>query len=182
MRGHARALRARRWLRLAALSAAALVMPYLRAADAGSSPGTLQIIDLRQSDQSLRDTYAKGKRMGLPRLVMLDGAGRLLYGQTGVRDGLRRHLHDAFDKDKPLAVPITLAAVLDEVQDRDGKPVAADSLPLADAYVVDYWASWCSPCRMLERDLQSILGHWDGARIVWIKVESDPEKLPEHRR
>ena len=147
-----------------------------------SAPVKPDIVDLRQTDQSLRETYAKGKRIGLPRLVMLDSQGRLIYGQSGVTSNLRYHLHQALEKDKPLAVPITLNAVLDEVQDRDGNPVTVATLPKADAYVVDYWASWCTPCRMMERDLKGVLDDWHDARIVWIKVESDPEILPEHRR
>ena len=142
----------------------------------------IDVINLRQTDQSLRDTYARGKKMALPRMVMLDARGRLIYGQTGERNNLRIHLHEALEKDKPLSVPITLGAVLEETQDPNGKPVAVESLPKADAYVVDYWASWCAPCRMLSRDLEGILGHWDGVHIVWIKVESDPTKLPQKSR
>jgi len=149
-------------------------------ANAAEQKAQIDVVNLRQTDQSLRDTYARGKKKGLPRLVMLDAQGRLIYGQTGERNNLRIHLHEALEKDKPLAVPITLSAVLEETQDRDGKPVSVDSLPKADAYVVDYWASWCAPCRMLSRDLEGILGHWDGVHIVWIKVESDPTKLSEH--
>ena len=113
---------------------------------------------------------------------MLDAQGRLIYGQTGELNNLRLHLHEALEKDKPLSVPITLSAVLEETQDRDGKLVTVESLPKADAYVVDYWASWCAPCRMLARDLQGILGHWDGVHLVWLKIESDPTKLPEKSR
>jgi hypothetical protein len=154
----------------------------VRAATTPSAPGKLDIVELRQTDQSLRDTYARGKKMGLPRLVMLDGQGRLIYGQTGERNNLRIHLHEALEKDKPIQVPITLSAVLEETQDSNGKPVTVDSLPKADAYVVDYWASWCSPCRVLSQELEGILGRWEGVHIVWIKVESDPEKLPEHHK
>ena len=50
-----------------------------RAATVTNTSGALDIVELRQTDQSLRDTYARGKKMGLPRLVMLDGRGRLIY-------------------------------------------------------------------------------------------------------
>jgi thiol-disulfide isomerase/thioredoxin len=147
---------------------------------ATETPAQVDIIQLRQTDASLRETYAKGKRMGLPRMVMLDGQGRLIHGETGLRDGLGGRLHAALKQDKPIAVPITLDAILAEVEGTDGKPVLVESLPKADFYVIDYWAEWCGPCRMLAHDLDGILKRWDGAHAVWLKIESDPQKLPEH--
>ena len=76
-----------------------------------------------------------------------------------------------------MSVPITLGAVLEETQDRDGKPVTVASLPKADAYVVDYWASWCSPCRtetpLLERTWAAQSG-----RVVILGVAS--KDLPDN--
>ena len=136
----------------------------------------VDIVDVRQSRQSLRETYAKGRRMGIPRMVMLDGKGRLIYGDQGLRNDLVRRMHEAYRRDKPIDAPISLAAVLAEVETSDGRPMSMDTLPQADLYVVDYWASWCEPCRIMSRIIDGTLRHWDGVHSVWIKVESDPEK------
>jgi thiol-disulfide isomerase/thioredoxin len=86
-------------------------------------------------------------------------------------------MSEALKHDKPIAVQITLDAILAEVESADGKASAVESLPKADAYVVDYWAQWCAPCRMLARDLDGILKRWDGVHTVWLKIESDPERI-----
>jgi hypothetical protein len=152
--------------------ATSLWMTFARA----ESPANVHVVELRQTEASLRETYAKGKRMMLPRLVMLDGKGRLVYGETGLSGGLDRRLHEALRKDKPVATPITLDAILAESENYDGQHVASASLPQADAYVIDWWAQWCKPCHEMARDLTGILARWSDTRFVWLKIESDPEK------
>jgi thiol-disulfide isomerase/thioredoxin len=142
----------------------------------------IDIIELRQSDESLRATYAKGKRMMLPRLLLLDAQGRPLLVEVGARGGVGHRLAAALARDKPLDTPITLDLALTEVVNGDGKSVVATDLPKADGYVVDYWAKWCAPCRELARDVESQLKRWEGKHVVWLKIESDPEKLPERKK
>ena len=142
-----------------------------------AAPAQVDIIELRQTPQSLRETYAKGKRMGIPRMVMLDGRGQLIYGDGGLRDDLVRRMHEAYRKDRPINAAISLAAVLDETETTDGKRLTPEALPAADLYVVDYWAQWCEPCRLMSRIIDGALKHWDGVHSVWLKVESDPEKV-----
>lgn len=142
----------------------------------------IDVVELRQSDASLRATYAKGKQMTLPRLLLLDAQGRPLLVEVGMKGGVGRRLASALEKDKPLPTPITLPMILGEVVDAAGKPVAAADLPKADGYVVDYWAEWCAPCRELARDVEGQLKRWDDKHVVWLKIESDPEKLPERKK
>lgn len=143
-----------------------------------------EVVELRQNDESLRATYAKDKRMNLPRLLLLDAQGRPLLVEVGLRDGVGRRMAKALDKGAPMQSPITLDFALSEVVSADGKAVSTQDLPVADAYVVDYWARWCAPCRMLARDIQSQLHRWerDGRHVVWLKIESDPDKLPKDHK
>jgi thioredoxin 2 len=46
--------------------------------------------------------------------------------------------------------------------------VAASSLPL----VVDYWAPWCGPCRMVAPELQKVAARQAGRALV-VKVNTD---------
>ena len=145
---------------------------------AAAAPAQVDIVELRQTPQSLRETYAKGKRMGVPRMIMLDAKGQLIYGDAGLREeDLSRRMHEAYRRKKIIDARITLSAVLAEVETSDGKRVTLESLPPADLYIVDYWAQWCEPCRIMTRILDGTLKHWDGVHSVWLKVESDPEKV-----
>jgi hypothetical protein len=136
------------------------------------------VIKLRQTDEALRDTYAKGKHMGLPRMVMLDGKGQAVYSRAGFSEDLTHRLHKALDEDRNVEPRINLDLILSETVREDGRSIASKELPSADAYVIDYWAAWCGPCHQLKRKLQSSLNSWDGKTFVWLEIESDPKKLP----
>lgn len=160
-------------------SALALLLALSGAAHADNAKP--DVVELRQSEAALRATYRKGQERQLPRLLLFDGAQRPLLVETGLRDGVGRRLAKALDKDEPLPAPLTLDAVLAETIDANGKPIAVADLPKADGYVVDYWATWCAPCRELGRDIERQLARWD-KHVAWIKIESDPETLPENHK
>jgi thioredoxin 2 len=53
--------------------------------------------------------------------------------------------------------------------------VASSSLPV----VVDYWAPWCGPCKMVAPELQKVAEHHRGDLLV---VKVNTEALPELAR
>ncbi|MEP7043237.1 MAG: hypothetical protein ABI843_09245 [Dokdonella sp.] len=167
----------------AALVSVLLILAFgasaIRARAADDLGARVDIVALRHSEAALRATYASDKTMNLPRLLLFDGDGKPLLIEFGMRDGVGRRLAKALEKAKPLSSPVTLAMVLGEVVDANGIAVASADLPRADGYVVDYWASWCTPCHLLARDIEGQLRRWDGRHIVWLKIESDPEQLPK---
>jgi thioredoxin 2 len=63
-------------------------------------------------------------------------------------------------------------------------PIDVPSLEVFDAVtvhsampvVVDYWASWCGPCRMVAPELEKIALQHAGN---WLVVKVDTERLPE---
>jgi hypothetical protein len=134
-------------------------------------------IKLVQTPQALEETYAKGKRMVLPRLALMNSRGDVLYGGAGEAAALKKILSDAMQRSDNLSSAITIDAILAETQHYDGKPVPKSEIPPADFYVVDYWAEWCAPCRMLSRDLQSFMRKHDDKKFVWLQIESDPERM-----
>lgn len=144
---------------------------------AATTDARVDVIELQQTPQALSATYAKGKRIGLPRLIVLDEQGRPIYGGPGYRDDLPQRLREAYRKDKPLKAPITLAGILAETQKADGSHLSVADLPAADIYLADYWAQWCEPCKIMTAVLGGMLKHWDGVHSVWLKIESDPEKI-----
>lgn len=169
-----------RGVSVALLLVLVLAIPLAALAD-GNSEAQLDVVQLRQSDAALAATYAKGKRMMLPRLVLLDAQGRVLLAEVGSRSGVGHRLEVALAQDKPLHTPISLEMVLAEVVNESGNPVGVSDLPKADGYVVDYWADWCSACRILARDVEGQLKHWEGKHVVWLEIESDPEKQLKKR-
>ncbi len=148
-------------------------------APAGAADSAPEVMALHHTPAALRATYRKGVERQLPRLLLFDGHGQLLLVEAGFREGAGRRLVQALARGKPLSLPLTLEAVLAEAHDAREQPVSRTSLPKADGYIVDYWASWCTPCHLLERDIERQSARW-GRHVVWIKIESDPEALPEN--
>jgi len=64
---------------------------------------------------------------------------------------------------KPLAAPVEVHSSADF-----DRLVSRSSIPV----VVDYWAPWCGPCRMVAPELQKVAARQAG-RIIVVKVNTD---------
>ena len=89
----------------------------------------------------------------------LDNAGRNAY--------FRHHAMIFFEKD-PIMGSNTLTVT--------DKTFAADVLQSAEPVVVDFWAPWCGPCKMIAPALEELAGELAGkVKIAKVNVDDNQE-------
>jgi thiol-disulfide isomerase/thioredoxin len=123
--------------------------------------------------------FPEGRQeFSLPQLRVYDRQGRRVLERLGYyAPTFASFVGRSLDGGSPADPSHTLADELDWIVGTDGKPLAA--LPEADYTIVDYWASWCAPCRTQSRDLQTILTARPKVRVNLLHVEADTAKMTQ---
>ena len=64
----------------------------------------------------------------------------------------------------------------DKVQDVTDQSFETDVLESSDPVLVDFWAAWCAPCRMLSPTIDQIAQDFSGrAKVVKLNVDDNRE-------
>jgi thioredoxin 1 len=64
----------------------------------------------------------------------------------------------------------------DKVQDVTDQSFETDVLQSSDPVLVDFWAAWCAPCRMLSPTIDQIAQDFSGrAKVVKLNVDDNRE-------
>ena len=65
---------------------------------------------------------------------------------------------------------------MNNIQHFDGPTFEADVLQAAEPVVVDFWAEWCPPCKMMEPAVETLAEEFAGkVKIGKLDVDANPE-------
>jgi len=131
-----------------------------------------------------KDPRRGGLKYGLPQLRVYGRDGRLVYVLDATRAWSPQTIGRVIDKAVASGTTVagpSLQETLADLQTVEGRPaslaVAGHETPL----VFDYWASWCVPCKILEKALLQWQRSKPSGAVQIVKAEADPMKLAKER-
>ena len=148
--------------------------PTSTTTDAGTSRAP-EVIETQWTDAAAKRT-AKEISFVLPELRIYDKRQQLIFQQSGINhETVTETIQAAIKTDRPVAGPSYSATVAD-VQTGDGSPASSVIRP-SDVTIFDYWASWCAPCKILEKQLFAWTAQQPPGSVKIVRVEADLTKL-----
>jgi thiol-disulfide isomerase/thioredoxin len=148
-----------------------MAMLLLPAAAASIAP-----IDLRWTKAAERHYLAVSATAPkqLPELRMYDAHHRLILHIVGMKPGtLGADLSNAARHVRAAAGP-SYADTMAELETRDGRPARAALRSGARFTVVDYWAEWCAPCKVMGTELETWAALQPAGTVQVVRAETDP--------
>jgi thiol-disulfide isomerase/thioredoxin len=113
-------------------------------------------------------------------LRVYSATGQLVYLLDAKRgwkpDTIGSEIDRAIASGHAIAGP-TLTETLADLQTGEGRPARAAVASNGTPLVFDYWASWCVPCKILEKGLLQWQATKPGGSVQIVKAEADLTKV-----
>ncbi len=109
----------------------------------------------------------------LPQLKIYDGSGVQLYEATGYHNGFADTVRSILEDAMPQEGRPHLSDELLKYCTFEGDSVELEDLPVASYYFVEYWATWCIPCKYQMKDIHAFKKAMDSEEIIVITVNCD---------
>lgn len=146
------------------------------------APSAPEVVHTQWTDAAARRTEAllaaNKITYELPEVRVYDVHQQLIYHQAGTSThGVAQTIGAAIEASQPIAGP-TYAESLANLETTDHRPAASIlNSKSAATTIVDYWASWCVPCKVLEKRLLAWAALQPPGSVRIVRAEADITKL-----
>ena len=147
--------------------------------------GKLLIVTLARSDAT--QSMSRFQVRQLPTLIAVR-EGKAITRQENLQIGDLRSYLAYLAGEGPLPTPRAAASATSMNRETGGSPLHVNEasferevLRSDRPVLIDFWASWCAPCRMVEPTLDKLASEQNALKVVKINVDENPGLASRYR-